>query len=156
MKIKNSSVLITGGASGIGKLMGRMALEKGARCFIIWDININGIEATRQELSKYGKVEGYVVDVSKYEIVEEVYKKKPDVLMFSCYIWNYEIIKRLTKNLKKILPNVKIVFGGPEVSFDGKDILRNIDAALLFLKRNIIISHSYQPPNTFSRNFNMQ
>jgi short-subunit dehydrogenase len=67
--------LITGGASGIGKLMGRMALEKGARCFIIWDININGIEATRQELSKYGKVEGYVVDVSKYEIVEEVYKK---------------------------------------------------------------------------------
>ena len=75
MKLKNANVLITGGASGIGKLMGRMALEKGARCFIIWDININGIEATRQELSKYGKVEGYVVDVSKYEIVEEVYKK---------------------------------------------------------------------------------
>lgn len=75
MKLKNANVLITGGASGIGKLMGRMALEKGAKCFIIWDININGIEATRQELSKYGKVEGYVVDVSKYEIVEEVYKK---------------------------------------------------------------------------------
>ena len=75
MKLRNANVLITGGASGIGKLMGRMALEKGARCFIIWDININGIEATRQELSKYGKVEGYVVDVSKYEIVEEVYKK---------------------------------------------------------------------------------
>lgn len=75
MKLRNANVLITGGASGIGKLMGRMALEKGARCFIIWDININGIEATIQELSKYGKVEGYVVDVSKYEIVEEVYKK---------------------------------------------------------------------------------
>ena len=33
--------MITGGASGIGKIMGRMALEKGAKCFIIWDIERN-------------------------------------------------------------------------------------------------------------------
>ena len=39
MKIKDSNVLITGGASGIGKIMGRMALEKGANCVIVWDIN---------------------------------------------------------------------------------------------------------------------
>ena len=38
-KIKNSCVLITGGASGIGRIMGRMALEKGARQVVIWDIN---------------------------------------------------------------------------------------------------------------------
>ena len=56
MKFENANVLITGGASGIGKIMGRMALEKGAQCFIIWDINLSGIEQTRQELSKYGKV----------------------------------------------------------------------------------------------------
>ena len=74
MKFENANVLITGGASGIGKLMGRMALEKGAKCFIIWDINIMGIEATKKELSKYGKVEGYVVDVANYDIVEKVYK----------------------------------------------------------------------------------
>ena len=74
MKFENANVLITGGASGIGKMMGRMALEKGAKCFIIWDINIMGIEATKQELSKYGKVEGYVVDVANYDIVEKVYK----------------------------------------------------------------------------------
>ena len=52
MKFENANVLITGGASGIGKIMGRMALEKGARRFIIWDINLAGIEATRKELSK--------------------------------------------------------------------------------------------------------
>jgi short-subunit dehydrogenase len=68
-------VLITGGASGIGKIMGRMALEKGAKCFIIWDINLVGIEATRKELSRYGKVKGYVVDVSNNDIVNVAYRK---------------------------------------------------------------------------------
>jgi len=75
MKFENANVLITGGASGIGKIMGRMALEKGAKCFIIWDINLAGIEATRKELAKYGKVKGYVVDVSDYEIVTLAYRK---------------------------------------------------------------------------------
>ena len=75
MKFENANVLITGGASGIGKIMGRMALEKGANCFIIWDINLAGIEATRKELGRYGKVKGYVVDVSNYEVVCHAYQK---------------------------------------------------------------------------------
>ena len=75
MKFENANVLITGGASGIGKIMGRMALQKGAKCFIIWDINLAGIEATRKELSRYGSVKGYVVDVSNSEVVNLAYKK---------------------------------------------------------------------------------
>ena len=69
MKIENANVLITGGASGIGKMMGRMALQKGARTFIIWDINIAAIEATRKELCRFGNVKGYVVDVANNDIV---------------------------------------------------------------------------------------
>ena len=75
MKFENANVLITGGASGIGKIMGRMALEKGAKCFIIWDINPAGIEATKKELSRFGQVKGYVVDVSNFEVVNLAYKK---------------------------------------------------------------------------------
>ncbi len=75
MKFENANVLITGGASGIGKIMGRMALEKGANCFIIWDINLAGIEATTKELGKYGRVKGYVVDVSNHEVVNLAYRK---------------------------------------------------------------------------------
>ena len=55
MKLENCNVLITGGASGIGKLMGRIALEKGAACLIIWDINPVNIERTKAELGKLGK-----------------------------------------------------------------------------------------------------
>ena len=75
MKFENANVLITGGASGIGKIMGRKVLEKGAKCFIIWDINLSGIEATRKELSSYGKVKGYVVNVADNDIVTAAYKK---------------------------------------------------------------------------------
>ena len=73
MKIKNSNVLITGGASGIGKIMGRMALEKGAKALIIWDINEQNIAATVEEFSTKGKVKGYRVDVGNMEAVREAY-----------------------------------------------------------------------------------
>lgn len=74
MKFENANVLITGGASGIGKIMGRMALQKGARCFIIWDINAAGIEAACQELSAYGTVKGFVVNVGDNDVVNHMYK----------------------------------------------------------------------------------
>ena len=75
MKIKGSNVLITGGASGIGKIMGRMALEKGARNLIIWDINIAAIEAVKQEFKGLGNVYGYRVDVSNNDTVVKTYKR---------------------------------------------------------------------------------
>ena len=73
MKIKNSNVLITGGASGIGKIMGRMALEKGAKCVIIWDINEQNIVTTVKEFSALGKAKGYRVDVGNIEAVRAAY-----------------------------------------------------------------------------------
>lgn len=75
MKFEKANVLITGGASGIGKIMGRMALEKGASCLIIWDINPQNIATAVSELSKIGKVKGYIVDVSRNDLVTEGYNK---------------------------------------------------------------------------------
>ncbi len=74
-KIKNSNVLITGGASGIGRIMGRMALERGAARLVIWDINEGNIAATKEELQKFGRVDGYKVDVSNSNEVVEIYQK---------------------------------------------------------------------------------
>ncbi len=75
MKFEKANVLITGGASGIGKIMGRMALEKGASCLIIWDINPQNIATAVSDLSKHGKVKGYIVDVSRNDLVTEGYNK---------------------------------------------------------------------------------
>ncbi|SIR16749.1 SDR family oxidoreductase [Pontibacter lucknowensis] len=52
--IKKSTVLITGGASGIGKLMGRKCLQRGASRVLVWDINPTALQQTHQELSNAG------------------------------------------------------------------------------------------------------
>ena len=74
-KIKGNCVLITGGASGIGKIMGRMSLEKGARQLVIWDINETGIAATVNEYEKIGNVKGYRVDISDTNQVKDIAEK---------------------------------------------------------------------------------
>ena len=75
MKIKSANVLITGGASGIGKIMGRMALEKGAKALIIWDVNQEALETTMAELSSHGRVYIYKVDITNSELVAQTYQQ---------------------------------------------------------------------------------
>ena len=75
MKIKNTNVLITGGASGIGKIMGRMALEKGAKSLIIWDVNQEALDATAAELITRGRVHAYKVDITNSQLVEQTYNQ---------------------------------------------------------------------------------
>ena len=70
-KIKGSNVLITGGGSGIGRIMGRIVLEKGAKSLTIWDINEQNMADTKAELSTKGEVYTQKVDVSNATQVEE-------------------------------------------------------------------------------------
>jgi short-subunit dehydrogenase len=72
-KITNRNVLITGGASGIGKLMGRRFLEDGARNVVIWDIDEDKLYATAAEWQAegYNNVLAYVVDVTDTDNVND-------------------------------------------------------------------------------------
>ena len=57
-------------------------------------------------------------------ILEEIYKRKPDVLLFSCYIWNLSMIEEVMREFHKLCPDVPIWLGGPEVSFEVEDFLQ--------------------------------
>lgn len=71
MVFRDKSVLITGGASGIGKIMARKVLERGALRLIIWDINQQGLEALKEEFAGYeGRVFTYKADVSNVEDIK--------------------------------------------------------------------------------------
>lgn len=74
MKFNGKTVLVTGGCSGIGKIMARKCLEKGAAQVIIWDINEAAIESTVAELSALGKVYGHKADISSSESVQAAYE----------------------------------------------------------------------------------
>lgn len=61
------------------------------------------------------------------DILQEIYRRRPDVVAFSCYIWNLQLIERVLEDLPKVLPEVQIWAGGPEVSYDALDFLKKHD-----------------------------
>lgn len=65
----------------------------------------------------------YTINQYKDEILADLFRRKPDVLAFSCYIWNWKLIQELLEEVPKILPGVPVWLGGPEVSFDAQEIL---------------------------------
>lgn len=90
----NKTLLITGGASGIGKLMGKLAIEKGIKRLIIWDINKQSLDDTVKEFSAaIPHVNGYVVDVSDIEQIKSTAQKvKNDVGEIDILINNAGIV----------------------------------------------------------------
>lgn len=66
---------------------------------------------------------------NRSEIIQkELYLKCPDIIAFSCYIWNIEMVLKLCCLLKKTLPHLIIILGGPEVSYSPGEILNEHDA----------------------------
>ena len=91
-KFENKIVLITGGASGIGKIMVRLLLERKAKV-VIWDINQESIAETISEFSHLGNVVGYNVDVANVEQIQETAKKvKQEIGIVDVVINNAGII----------------------------------------------------------------
>ncbi|MEK3764806.1 B12-binding domain-containing radical SAM protein [Solibacillus sp. FSL K6-4121] len=66
----------------------------------------------------------YTIKDPAFNIVSDLFQKKPDVVGFSCYIWNINETIAVIRMLKTVLPNVKIVLGGPEVSYDVHEWVR--------------------------------
>jgi len=68
----------------------------------------------------------YTINHQRADILADIYRRKPDVAAFSCYIWNMEYVRALTEDLSKVLPETDIWLGGPEVSYDSEGILREL------------------------------
>lgn len=65
----------------------------------------------------------YTINQSRESILADIYRRKPDIAAFSCYIWNWDMIQDILPELPKILPEIKLWLGGPEVSFHAERIL---------------------------------
>lgn len=66
----------------------------------------------------------YTINHQMEQILQDIYKRKPDVIGFSCYIWNISYVKMILADIKKVLPDVKIWAGGPEVSYHAEAFLK--------------------------------
>ncbi len=108
--LQGKTVLITGGAAGIGKIMSRLMLERNASV-IIWDINKEKIDETVAELSANGNIKGYKVDVSS---VDEVNKTAA-------------IVKKEHGTVDVLINNAGIVVGKFFHEHTEQDITRTMD-----------------------------
>ncbi len=68
----------------------------------------------------------YTIKDPVMNIVSDLYRRQPDVIGFSCYIWNIEETIRVIEVLKKVMPNTRIILGGPEVSYDTEQWMERI------------------------------
>ncbi len=68
----------------------------------------------------------YTINQSLDDILLDLYKKKPDILCFSCYIWNLTYIEELVREIHKLMPELPIWLGGPEVTYDAKAVLERL------------------------------
>lgn len=76
--------------------------------------------------ARYIEIAEYTINQQMEDVMADIYFKKPDVIGFSCYIWNITYIKDLCRELHKLLPHTQIWLGGPEVSYDCKEILEEM------------------------------
>lgn len=65
----------------------------------------------------------YTINNQVDQIIGSIYAKKPDFLAFSCYIWNISMVYEVARELRKLLPDTPIWVGGPEVSYDARQVL---------------------------------
>lgn len=77
-----------------------------------------------EKLQPYIDLAEYTINNKMDEILNDLYKRHPNAIGFSCYIWNWTLIQELIVELPKLLPETDIWLGGPEVSFEASGILR--------------------------------
>ncbi len=65
----------------------------------------------------------YTINQQVDDILQDIYRRGPDILCFSCYIWNMEYTEMIIREIHKVLPHTDIWVGGPEVSYDARKVL---------------------------------
>ena len=84
---------------------------------------IYSLKACAGEYKSNIEIAEYTINQQAEDIRRDIYLRKPDVIALSCYIWNWAVILKLLPDLKKLLPEVPIWLGGPEVSYRAESVL---------------------------------
>lgn len=94
--------------------------------YIHSNLAVYSLKAYAKKYAEHISLAEYTINQQLDEILMDIYKQKPDVLCFSCYIWNISYVETLIREIHKILPNLPIWLGGPEVSYDAGEVLRRL------------------------------
>ena len=80
-------------------------------------------KTARESHSMQVEIAEYTINNQMELILEDIYRRKPDMVGISCYIWNIAYALDLVRDIHKVLPDTDIWLGGPEVSYDAPQLL---------------------------------
>lgn len=92
--------------------------------YIHSNLAVYSLKAYADEYRENIQLAEYTINHRVDYILQELYKKKPDILCFSCYIWNFRYVQELITEIHKLYPSLPIWVGGPEVSYEPEEFLR--------------------------------
>lgn len=91
--------------------------------YIHSNLAVYSLKAVTRKYGEQIEVGEYTINQQLDEILRDIYRRQPDVVAFSCYIWNGRMVDELLLELPKVLPGVELWCGGPEVSYDARTFL---------------------------------
>lgn len=86
--------------------------------YIHSNLAVYSLKAYAGQFSGNVEIQEYTINNQVEDILDGIYEAKPEVVAFSCYIWNIEYVRKLACELHKLLPHCHIWLGGPEVSYN--------------------------------------
>lgn len=95
--------------------------------FIHSNLAVRYLKAFTKDMDYTCKIKEFSINDRDEKILEEIIQEKPDVVAFSTYIWNIEMIGRLSNLIKLVDDKIEILYGGPEVSYDSQNILSELN-----------------------------
>lgn len=91
--------------------------------YIHSNLAVYSLKAYAEKFEKEIGIAEYTINQQIDEIIMDIYGRGPDVLCISCYLWNISYVKQIITEIPKILPDVRIWLGGPEVSYNAAEML---------------------------------
>lgn len=91
--------------------------------YIHSNLAIYSLKASAGEYGGEIELAEYTINNLKDYILEDIYKRRADVVCFSCYIWNLTYVEEIAQEYHKLFSETPIWVGGPEVSYNVEDFL---------------------------------
>ena len=91
--------------------------------YIHSNLAVYSLRAYARKYTEETEIAEYTINQPIDEILMDIYTHRPDILCFSCYLWNISYVEQLIREIPKVLPDTKIWLGGPEVSYNAREML---------------------------------
>ena len=91
--------------------------------YIHSNLAVYSLRAYAGKYAQQTEIAEYTINQTMDDILSDIYRKKPDILCLSCYLWNILYVEQLITEIHKVLPKMQIWLGGPEVSYHAEEML---------------------------------